>query len=72
MPQSGTGKGMQKREAAFRKSERVEQLSMMLGPAGCSTGCTDLGCCLLAVSCLGTDSICLAANSLFNDQKLLS
>ena len=72
MSQSGTGKSMQKREAAFRKSERVEPLSVMLGPAEHFTGCTDLGCYLLAMLCLGTDTICLAANGLFNYQKLPS
>lgn len=59
MPHSGTGKSMQKREAPFGKRERVERLSMMLGPAEHFTGCTDLDCYLLAVLCLGTESICL-------------
>lgn len=51
MPESGTGRSIQKREAAFRKSERVEPHSMMLGPAEHFTGCTALCCYLLSVLC---------------------
>lgn len=60
---------MQKREA-FGKSERMEPLSMMLGPAEHFTGCTDLGWCLLAVWCLGTDSLCFTAGGVFTYQNL--
>lgn len=55
--QSSTGKSMQKREASFRKSGTG---ATSTHPAQL-TGCTDLGCLLLY---LGTDSTCLAANSL--------
>lgn len=46
------------RGASFRKSETGTTSSH---PAELLTGCTNLGCQLL---CLGTDSTCLAANSL--------
>lgn len=70
MPQNGIGKNVQKREAVFRKSDRVEPLPVMLRPVEHFTGCADLGHYLLVMFCLGTDSICLAANGLFNYQKL--